>query len=384
MHPIFKDLFYIVPKKYRGRWSTQEGAYVFDNGSMIHISGVSLGHVDDLRGTVTDLAVIDEAGFVDDLGYLIDSVLMPQLLTVKDSRLIMASSSPSSPAHEFCEYILKAKHEGNYHSYDITQGGYDEDVVAEFCKEAGGKDSTTWRREYLNEIIVDADSSIVPEAAKHLRVGIVKTEFRQIYHNYVSMDIGVKDLTVVLFGYYDFKRAKLCIERELVMNGPSMTTDNLSKRIALIEREAFGTVEPYMRVSDNNNLLLLNDLNKLHDCYFFPTSKDTLDAMVNEMRIFISNDRLEIDASCTILIDSLKFGFWNEARNNWGKSATLGHFDAVAALMYMIRNLDQTTNPFDGLDQVKPEPRRGTIMRDLIEDGTVDELDQELVDFSEY
>lgn len=344
VHPIFKELFQMMPTKYRGKWNSQEGAYIFQNGSFCHVLGVNGGHADDCRGTATDLSLIDEAAFVDELKYLVDSVLMPQLLTVENSRLIMASSSPTSPAHEFVDYITKAKLEKSYHSYTIHDGGYADELIEEFCREAGGADSTSWRREYLNEIIVDSDYAIIPEAS-NLSAGLRPCENRRHYHNYVSLDIGVRDLTVVLFAYYDFKRAKLCIEAEYSINGPKMTTPILARAIKETETRLWGEKEPYKRISDNNNLLLLQDLGYLHDCHFIPTSKDSLEAMVNEMRIWFSNGRVEISENCPLLMESVKFGFWNDARSDFGRSATLGHFDAVAALMYLIRNIDQTTNP---------------------------------------
>ncbi len=344
VHPIFKEIFKTIKKPLRPKWNSQEGAYILPNGSMIHIAGCNNGHADDLRGTAADLCVVDEAAFIDELSYLVDSVLMPQLLTVQGSMLLMASSSPVSPAHEFVDYINDAKIEGYYSNFDIHKGGYDETLIKEFCKEAGGATSTSWLREYLNHIIVDSDYAIIPEAS-NFKPGVQTSEFRRYYHNYVSMDIGTRDLTAVLFGYYDFKRAKLVIEDEYQISGPKMTTPILAQGIKEKEQSLWPNKEPYKRISDNNNLLLLQDLGYLHDCHFIPTSKDTLEAMVNEMRIWFMNDRIEISEKCPLLIQSIMFGFWNEQRKDFGRSATLGHFDAVAALMYFIRNIDQTTNP---------------------------------------
>ena len=363
VHPIFKEIFKTVKKEYRPKWNSQEGAYLLPCGSMIHIAGCNNGHADDLRGTAADLCVVDEAAFIDDLSYLVDSVLMPQLLTVPGSMLLMASSSPVSPAHEFVEYINDAKIDGYYSSFDITQGGYSEDLIKEFCKEAGGETSTAWLREYLNKIIIDDDYAIIPEA-RDFTTGIEYTIERKYYQNYVSMDIGIRDLTVLLFGYYDFKRAKLCIERELVMNGPQMTTPVVAKEGMKIEERIFPENIEVRRVADNNNLLLLQDLGLLHDYHFAPTSKDTLEAMVNEMRIWFKQGRIEIDPSCTVLLQSILFGFWNEQRKDFGRSKALGHFDAIAALMYLIRNIDQVTNPIPvkvAFDEILIEEQTGTV-----------------------
>jgi len=349
IHPIFKEIFAKYKPKYRPKWNSLEGAYVFSNGSMVHIAGVNNGHEDDLRGTAADLAIVDEAAFVDNLGYLVESVLMPQLITT-GGKLIMASSSPLSPAHEFAEYIQSAKLEDYYSAYDIFQSDYTPEIIAEFCKEAGGKDSTTWKREYLNQLIVDSDYAIVPEMDGLVTARAPKDEFYKYYHKYNAMDLGVRDLNVNLFAYYDFLRAKIVIERELVMSGPEMTTPKLHKEISDIELELWKNergepIEPYRRVADNNNPLLLLDLGSIHGMYFHSTSKDTLQAMVNNLRIWIGSGRVEIDESCKVLIDSLKFGIWNENRSDFARSKTLGHYDAVAAIMYLVRNIDEATNP---------------------------------------
>jgi hypothetical protein len=165
------------------------------------------------------------------------------------------------------------------------------------------------------------------------------------FHKYVSMDLGVRDLNVTLFAYYDFSRAKLVIQREHVMNGPDMTTPKLHAAISEIEKELWQGKEPYKRVADNNNPLLLLDLGSIHNMFFHSTSKDNLHAMVNSVRVWISQDRIEIDPSCRFLIDSIKFGIWNENRSEFARSKTLGHYDAVASLMYLVRNIDEQTNP---------------------------------------
>ena len=342
VHPIFKEIFKTVNRKYRPVWNQQDGAYRFANGSEIHVAGVNNGHSDDLRGTAADLCVVDEAAFIDELQYLVDSVLMPQLIST-GGKLLMASSSPLSPAHEFTSYIQEARLTGQYASYDIHQGEYPIEVVEEFCREAGGKDSTVWRREYLNEIIVDSKYAIVPEFAKDIVQDYAPTEFDPYYHRYVSMDIGTKDFTAILFAVYDFKRAQLFIIDEIIINGPEVTTANIAKQVKATELK-YG-MKPHKRVSDNNNLILLQDLGSTEDLHFQATNKDRLEAMVNEMRIWVGNKKVIVSPKCIQTIGCLEFGVWNKNKTEWGKSIQYGHFDALASLMYLIRNIDQNTNP---------------------------------------
>lgn len=343
--PIFKKIFATYKIEYRPTWNSQEGAYIFSNGSMIHVAGVNNGHEDDLRGTDADLAIVDEAAFVDNLEYLTESVLMPQLINT-GGLLVMASSSPLSPSHEFAEYIHQAKAGGFYSDFDIDESGYTPEIIAEFCKEAGGAKSTTWLREYKNKLIVDTEYAIVPEASEYDFSFTHDEENFKHYHKYVAMDLGVqRDLNFTIFGYYDFLRAKICIMREHVMSGPEMTTPKLHKDLEDIEKELWEGKEPHKRVADNNNPLLLLDLGSIHNMFFHSTSKDNLHAMVNELRTWFQEGRVEIHPSCKLLIESLKYGVWNEDRSKFGRSKTHGHYDGVAAMMYLVRNIDEHTNP---------------------------------------
>lgn len=343
--PIFNQIIPLLPKQYKPVWNSLEGAYRLPNGSMIHIAGVNNGKADSLRGTSADLALIDEAAFVDELSYLTESVLMPQLLTVSGSRLIMASSSPLSPAHEFAEYIQKARIEGSYSSYDIHSGGYSPDIVAEFCKEAGGVLSTTWRREYLNELITDSELSIIPEWDKRYIQEVKPDEYRIYYHNYEAMDIGVRDMTAVLFAYYDFRKATLVVEDEWTISGIETTTKNIAYHVDLKEKQ-LGYAKVYRRPADNNNLILLQDLSTDFNKHFFGTDKDSLAAMVNEVRLWVGAGRVLINPKCEQLLGCLEFGVYHDTkRKEFGRSKVYGHFDALAALVYLIRNVDQYTNP---------------------------------------
>lgn len=343
IHPIFKSIFATYKPELRPKWNGQEGAYIFKNGSMIHVAGVNGGHEDDLRGTDADLAIVDEAAFVDNLTYLTESVLMPQLINT-GGKLIMASSSPLSPAHEFSSYIQEAKLEGFYAAYDIHESGYSKDLIAEFCKEAGGQHSDTWRREYLNELIIDSSLAIIPEFNDSYVQDTPRTDTFKFYHKYEAMDLGVRDFTAVLFGYYDFKRAALIVEDEFVINGPDMTTDKLALEIQAKELN-LQYPELYRRISDNNNLLLLQDLGSLHNLHFQATNKDTLAAMVNEVRMWVKSGRVIINPKCKQLIGCLKYGLWNKNRDDFARTKVYGHFDALASLIYLIRNIDQSSNP---------------------------------------
>lgn len=343
--PILREILNNIPPKYQPTFNVQDSIYTFPNGSQIHLAGVDNGNSDSLRGTAADLCVVDEAAFLSDLSYIVESVLMPQLLTVPNGKLLMASSSPLSPAHEFVDYIAKAKQDGTYSSYTIYDAGYDDKLIEEFCKEAGGKSSTTWRREYLNELVVDDSMSIVPEWKDIYSYIPQKSNYDKHYHRYESMDLGVRDKTAVLFATYMFDRAQLYVEREWSCAGQESTTRNIAENIKRIEKE-LGYNSVYSRVADNNALITLQDLNNEFGLYFGATSKDSLAAMVNEVRLWVDSGRLVIDPCCTELLGCLKYGVYqDDKRKEFGRSKVYGHYDMLASLVYLIRNVDQHTNP---------------------------------------
>lgn len=354
--PAFESVLEDCPDIYRPTWKESKKKFVFPNGSEIQLIGLDR-KPNGGRGNYCDLYVFDEAAYIKNVSYIYSSVVVPMTMYRDGARVIMISTPPKSPDHDFKEFCLKAKDESAYVKLDIFQNPMvTPEIIEEYKAEC--LTETDWEREYLCEFVTDETSAIIPEV-KDYDFTLHKDEKRYpAFHKYVSMDLGVRDLTVALFGYYDFPRAKLCIEREFVMSGPEMTTPKLREGLEEIEQELWQGKEPYKRVADNNNPLLLLDLGSIHDMFFHSTSKDTLHAMVNQVRIWFANDRVEIDESCTTLIDSLKYGIWNETRSEFGRSKALGHFDAIAAIMYMIRNIDESTNPLPtvlGFNQVSDE-----------------------------
>ena len=205
--------------------------------------------------------------------------------------------------------------------------------------------STTFRREYLCEFITDSDLQIIPEWNDKYVVDEPKDEMYSFWHKYVGMDLGTKDFTACIFGHYNFRKAILYIEDEFKMNGPTMNTNLLVGQIKATEAALWGEVPPFRRISDNNNLHLLQDMGSIHQLHFLATNKDTLEAMINEVRLLVQAGRIIINPKCKQLIGCLKYGVWDEKRKGFARSSTYGHFDALAALIYLVRNIAFNSNP---------------------------------------
>ena len=353
--PVMRAILEDCPPEMCPQFIKSDGYYLFPNGSELHLAGVNNDNADSLRGTHADLFIIDEAGFVDDLEYVINDVALPQFLdpdgkVVEGRKLIISGSPARTPAHPFTQVSREAEAKGNYAHYDIFQAEYPPHVLQMIIDECGGEESTTWKREYLALDVVDENYALVPEWRASFISPPVKDDKFQFYHKYVALDIGVRDLTVALFAHYDFLKATLYIHEEVVLSGPQMTTERLAQEIRATEAKTFGLdkngnpMRVHKRVSDID-LLLLNDLRALHKLYFAPTDKGKLEEMVNEVRIWVNQGKVVVSPNCKQTIGCLAYGVWNEHRTDFERIPEYGHFDALAALMYMIRNVDQNVNP---------------------------------------
>src|SRR5690606_9860497 len=80
-------------------------------------------------------------------------------------------------------------------------------------------------REYLCHIIRGSEKSILPSFNEQAEAEIVRDDFEVPAYcdKYVSLDPGGKDLTGVLFGYYDYEKATLVILDEIAVDGTTNT-----------------------------------------------------------------------------------------------------------------------------------------------------------------
>ena len=119
-------------------FSKAELTWTYPNGSRVILAGCDNGNAERLRGTSMDLGIVDEAGFIDGLRYVVQSILMPQLMTT-NGRIFMASTPAKSPVHDFTGYCLEAEAENRYAHRTIYDAPHISDAIAaEFMLESGG------------------------------------------------------------------------------------------------------------------------------------------------------------------------------------------------------------------------------------------------------
>lgn len=336
------------PQDLKPKFDRDSSSYVFPSTkSKLELYGFNAEEIESARGPKAHMIIVDECGFMTDLKYGLRSVLYPKLNTTRGP-MILVSTLPKSQGHEYWDIVKKAEFDGVLIKKNIWDcPRYTKEDIDDFAEEVGGYDSVDFKREYLNIMITDEDHAVIPEANEETMARIVKEYQRPPYFDpYVSMDIGVKDLTGVLYGYYDFLTGKIVIEDEATFKGRSFTTANLAASIIQFEERLWGLKKPFLRIADNNNLILLNDLNIDYGLSFIPTAKDNKHAWLNQIRILIAEERLIINPRCKQLIFHLKNATWNKNKTEYERSLDGGHYDLVDALAYLIRNISYTKNPY--------------------------------------
>lgn len=375
--PAFDFILEDCPEWLRPVWKSQKGKFVLPhNGSEIKLVGLDR-KPNGMRGNKTGLIILDEAGFISRLNYLYKDVIVPATTHRPDCKIIMTTTPPESPAHEVMNFVQKAEMEKAYLKLTVYDNPLlDAEDIKRLIHESGGEHTSTWRREYLCEHVVDENLAIIAGWKDCFEVDLPRDEYYKYYQRYVQMDMGVEDKTAILFGYYDFRRAKYIIEDEVVMSGSLMNTRLIQAFIKKKELELWrGIVLPlgefhqvtdslikqveqawevaaipvFRRIADNNNPLMLQDLSLLHGLHFVPTDKGRLQEMVNAVKIMVQNGDLLVNPRCIHTKGCLKWGIWDKNRKSFARSIVYGHFDALAALIYGIRNLDRQTNPIPPL-----------------------------------
>lgn len=353
VHPNMRAILRDCPADMRPQWKGEDGFYFFpSSGSELHMAGANEGHEDDSRGQRSHLNVVDEAGFVDRLEYLVKSVLLPQTKTTR-GRTILISTPPETPAHDYVSFVARAESRDAYIVRTIDDDKHtSEPEKREMIEELGGPESTAVLRECYCQFVVEETRAVVPEFMRGGRAErIVQPAPLPTYEwPVVAMDVGFEDAHAVLFGYWNFRLAKLVIQAEEVL--VRATTDKIAETIKAREADLWGgklRVERETYRWSDTDLRLIADLSELHKLAVSPTAKDDKEAQVNALRMLVKDEKIIIDPSCRTLIRQLKTAVWNKTRSEFERTKSEGHFDTVDALIYLLRNAPRYQNPYPAL-----------------------------------
>jgi hypothetical protein len=347
-----------MPEAMRPEYRRHEGEIRYPNGSILYLAGCERGSEERLRGMEVHRWYVDEGAFVVGLEYLVNDILVPMSLTT-DAVGVISSTPPKQPAHEFARvYCANAEREGRLVHMTVHDATHlNPETIARLCKTNGGEDSITWRREYLAELVFDTEAAIVPEFVK-LEPQIVEERKRPTHcKKYVVGDIGFVDLSAWLFCYVDFEHALLVVEDEMQFTGKAASdqASELRRReVALWGEPANDNAKP-QRYVDATDLVRVEFPKGEPGYNVGPVNNQDLDATVNGLRRATQERRYRIHPRCRQLIAHMKMGTWNKRRTEFERVEGYGHFDGIAALMYLVKSASVRTNPFPS---VPPEATR--------------------------
>lgn len=348
--PHMRTILADCPADIRPRHYRQEGIWVFPNGSEIHVAGCDAGGADRLRGTSLDRGYVDEAGFIDDLRYVLEDVLLPQTLTT-GGRIAVISTPATTPAHDFTRVCAEAAVRGELMVRTVYQAPHiDRAAADELIAEYGGITSARARREYMAEEVVDDEAAIVPEFHAH-ETAILDVPPMPTHRDcYVIGDLGYVDLSFFIFGYYDFREARFVVEDELVFTNAS--TSDIVPVVQAKERELWGERHRVDRFLDAEPQVLAEYSKQGYRSA--ACRRDNLEAAVNDLRVQTARHQYAIRPECEKLRAHLRYGVWNKARTGFDRLEGYGHFDGVAALMYAVRHVSRKRNPYPPHGGAKP------------------------------
>lgn len=339
IQPIFEWCLADCPDYLRPIWRASKKQFQFSNGSVIKLIGIDK-NPNSLRGNDIDILIVDESAFVKNLGYLYKSVIIPATMKRK-FKLIFPSTPPESPEHFWSSELLqKAKEKNTYVELDIDQiSDLPPEERARLLNEVGGEHSPTAQREFFCKILVDATRAIAPSfGSQHVK------SFNPDYINWQMFGDagGIRDKTVFLEAGYDHATGLVVFKNELVFNAGTPTSEIVAGYIAAFGKGKTLTLDaPGQLLVDYSSLGLPAAL----------PAKDDFGAGLLLLNNAFHNNTTVINPDCALLVRTLEGALLTKNRNDYERTDTLGHCDAVAAAIYALRSVDRVTD-------LRPKPNK--------------------------
>lgn len=388
--PIMRQLAILAPPDCRPVWVPSKSHWEFPNGAFIVLFGADdEATADKGRGPESVVNIVDEGGFTPVLMYLLESVLAPQTLQALSAqgmfakarspwlgRTVVASSSPVSPAHEFCDIADAGQAQGAYAHRDVyTHGRMSQDEIDDYLTQRATsrnmtleqfKQTSDFQREYMAIRVLDTTLAVLPEfpavRARVVEAGRVAVR-PPFFDLYFAGDPGMDDLFGGLWGYLDFRRSRFVIEHELLLSKantstfadawkekmieayPCEQTDARSMRV-VTKTDAFNVIKPFSAVLDDSGKRLCADLFADHGLHFSPAHKPDREADINAVRVALSGLQLEIHPRCVHLIEQCGSAVRVKPLGDMARSKKHGHFDLISSLWYLVHTIIWSRNPY--------------------------------------
>lgn len=365
--PILEEVLKTAP--FKVKYDRQQQKWIFPNGSQIRLFACdNKTKANRGRGSAAHLVLIDEAGFIPVLEYVLHSIVAPQTLTT-NGRVILASTPSDEPDHPFtnlakaCEeagfYVRKTIYDcprltpdeiAQYISDDATLMGY---TSEEF------KETDVFKREFLALRAIDTNLVVIPDWD-----GTTSDPQRpEFFDAYVAFDAGGIDPHGLLFSYWDFEQQALVVQDELLLR-ENETTEQIAALVKKKEAELWGVnkwdgtlrgnekdvlvgsdsrAQPYLRVCDLGSGKL--EL-RVDGVTFLPTSKMGKLAAIDATRVLFRQKKILIHPRCKHLMRQIRTTMWmNEKQSDYRRTKDGQHGDLIDCLVYTVRNLRRTRDP---------------------------------------
>jgi hypothetical protein len=101
---------------------------------------------------------------------------------------------------------------------------------------------------------------------------------------------------------------------------------------------------PHMRVSDVDKRMIRN-MSTEYGLAFAPTRKDEAEAQKNLLRDAIGAGSVLFLPTAGPVIKHVQNAIWNDRRTDWQRHPIHGHYDCLASLIYLHRNVSKDRNP---------------------------------------
>lgn len=189
--------------------SKSEGIIRWTNGSQLKLAGNSNNaEADKLRGFNCRLAIIDEIGHQRNIDYLVDEILIPQMVDYSDSTLLLTGTPSRIPMH-FSTRIFTENNQYKKYHFTMLDNPFIPNPRQFIENEAADKgfsmDSPFIRREYFGEIVADTEALVFKDYKTYKEMPDL-TNFNPIGIN-IGGDYGYKDYNGIVTVIYNKEKA---------------------------------------------------------------------------------------------------------------------------------------------------------------------------------
>lgn len=336
------------PERFKFKFYKTDSFYECpSNGSRLYLRGVNEDRGESARGSYAHGETADEYGSWRDASYVLNEVMLPQLLST-NGPLWRVSSPPRNLGHLYYTEREVAAREGRFIQkliQDSVPELYTEEQVLQMCLAVGGPQSPAWLREFMCQPVSDPDMLIVPEWSDD--ENIVEDDYpRPAWPTfYMAGDSGLDDNTALLFGWYDFEKDEEVIEDDWIANGK--TTQEIVDVAKAREHLLWGDQKPHRRAYDAAKQLIF-DLFGTHDYPVTKAKNEDKHAAIHAFRVRVGQRKFKVKRRCAHTCRQLKIGMWKDEKHldfDRPEDKTLGHFDAIAAAIIFSRLIDRDLNP---------------------------------------